>query len=250
MLKSRILLFCCAVAAVLISSDAAAQSTIVPSDPVQFERISLRQTVDSCTFNENNVSVFLDRETIKVVQPPFQCFAPGSPEVVDIQLGAYPAGEYRVEVYHALNQPPLERVDFVVHGIGQAAVFPPPLGLLANYSGIWWTPTESGWGLSLHQGNLYTLFGALYVHGADQQPQWYTLGSGRWVSMTRWTGEMLATTGPFWAEPSWDPSAVKPSVVGTVSIDFSMTPGHVDRAELVYSIAGTTVTKQISRIRF
>jgi|CXWL01.1.fsa_nt_gi hypothetical protein len=246
MTVSKSLFLCCA----LVASHLAMASTIVPSDPVQFERVSLRQTVDSCAFDPSVVSVSFESSSITVVEPPRLCLIPGPPAVVDIQLGAFPAGVYRVAIHHALTQPAIETLTFTVSGLVQGAVFPPPPGPLANYTDLWWTPAESGWGLSLNQGNTNILFGSLYIYGADQQPQWYTLGSGQWQSSTRWSGDVIKTRGPFWSDPVWNPAVVQNTVVGRATLDFSMTPGHVDRAAFTYSIDGTTVTKEIQRIRF
>jgi hypothetical protein len=229
---------------------ALAQARIEPPDPVQFERIALRQTVDDCMFDPAAVDVSVDRGTIVVVQPPRQCFAPGNPIVVDLQLGAFPRGDYRVEIRHALDGPTLERVDFSVQGLVLPAVFPPPPQPLANYTGIWWTPSESGWGLSLHQSRVHALFGALYVFGPDGRSRWYTLGSGQWQSPTRWRGQMFESHGPFWASPGWDASTVRHDAVGTVEFDFTLQPGLPGSARMTYSIGGTTVSETISRIRF
>jgi hypothetical protein len=238
-------------AALLIASAAAwSQTRVVPADPVQFERVSLRQTVDDCTFDPDRVRVTLDAGVIHVEQPPRQCFAPGNPAVVDIQLGAFPAGDYRVEIHSSLDQPAEARVDFTVYGVGQAAVFPAPPMPLVNYTGIWWKSAESGWGLSLHQGVVNTLVGAVYIFGADQQPQWYTLGSGQWVSSTKWTGELIRSNGPSWSSAVYDRQIVKHTAVGTATLDFGMTPGNEDVAEFTYTIDGETVSKTISRIRF
>jgi hypothetical protein len=241
-----------ALALLACASQAAAQASIVPADPVQFERISLRQTVDSCAFDEDNVQVSYERGSgvIKVVQALRQCFAPGPPAVVDIQLGAFPRGEYRVEIHLGHDQPAIERLDFTVQGLVQPAIFPPPPAPLANYTGIWWTPTESGWGLSLHQSRTHELFGALYVFGVDGQSRWYTLGAGRWQSSTLWQGEVFESTGPFWAAASWNPASVQHLPAGTVELDFAMLPGQLDTARLSYRIGGTTVTKRIARIRY
>ena len=68
---------------------ALAQSRIEPPDPIEFERVSLRQTVDSCMFDETRVRVSFDGRTIVVVEPQNACLLPGPPEVVDVQLGAF-----------------------------------------------------------------------------------------------------------------------------------------------------------------
>jgi hypothetical protein len=231
------------------ASVAWAQATIVPADPVEFERISLRQTVDSCTFDPDAVDVSQERGTIVVVQHLRNCLVPGPPAVVDLQLGAFPRGEYRVEIRLGHDQPAVERIDFGVQGLVRPAVFPPPPAPLANYTGIWWTPAESGWGLSLHHGRMHSVFGALYVFGPDGTPRWYTLGSGQWESSTLWRGRMFASQGSYWGAPVWNAASVAHTDVGSVSFDFSLRPGEPDTARMDYSIGGVAVTKTISRIR-
>lgn len=234
----------------LASPLAWAQAQVVPADPVQFERVSLRQTVDDCAFDPERVSVSMTGNVISVRQPPRQCFAPGEPAVVDIQLGAFPVGDYRVEIHNSVDQPADARVDFTVSGLVQIAVVPAPPLPLDNYSGIWWKSSESGWGLSLHQGKLNTLVGSVYVFDQGQEPEWYSLGSGQWLSSTRWMGELFRSNGPAWSAPSYDGALVKHTAVGTVTLDFGMLPGTEDTARLSYTIGNITVVKTISRIRF
>ena len=238
-----------AAACLAVPGVALAQSRIVPPEPVEFERISLRQTVDSCAFDETRVGVAFDGRTIVVIEPQNQCLLPGPPEVVDVQLGAYPAGEYRVEVRRAQEQPAVERIDFTVSGVVTIAIFPPPPRPIANYTGLWFDGREPGWGLSLHQGRLYELFGALFVYGANGAPEWYTLQSGRWQTSTRWVGEVLRSSGPPWVSSTFDARLVSHADVGNVVLDFTMLPGGEDRARLSLTIGGVPVTKTIERIR-
>jgi hypothetical protein len=241
--------FAVAAALALSAPLALAQARVVPTDPVQYERVSLRQTVDSCTFAEDRVLVRSEAGRIVVVQPQNACLVPGPPEVVDIQLGAFPPGEYEVEILPAEGQPAVERVTFRVSGLAQPAVVPAPPYPLADYSGIWWTPGEGGWGLSLHQGRMYTLFGSIYVFDAQQQPMWFTVTSGQWLSSTRWEGALFHSEGPEWSVQRYDSSNVQHRVAGSIALDFSMTPGNEDKATLTYTLDGVTVTKTISRIR-
>ena len=235
----------------LFAAVATARSLIVPAEPAPFERVHLRQTVDSCVFAEDNVSVSYQREhdRIIVIQPPNACFAPGPPEVVDIQLGAFPPGEYRVEILLGADREPIEQIDFTVHSLVRPAIHPPPPLPLADYSGIWWTPAESGWGLSLHQGRSNTLAGALYVFGPEQEARWYTLQGGRWETSTRWSGEVFRSRGPDWSA-TWNGALVSHESVGTATLDFGMVPGREDQAELSYRIDGMLVVKTIVRLRF
>ena len=244
-----------AFAAIALSSIVRADSPplparIHPPDPVEFERVALRRTVDSCVFDETRVRVFQENATIVVVEPQNACLLPGPIEVVDIQLGAFPAGAYDVEVRFEERGTPVHRVEFEVTPVVYAAVFPPPPHPIANHTGVWWSSGEAGWGLSLHQGILHGLFGALFVFDEAGAPAWYTLQSGQWQSSTRWVGEVLRTSGPPWVSSSiFDASLVSHAEVGAVVLDFTMTPGHEDGATLSLTIGGTTVTKTITRLR-
>ena len=235
----------------VFAASALARSLIVPAEPNPFERVHLRQTVDSCVFAEDNVSVSYERERdrIVVIQPPNACFAPGPPEVVDIQLGAFPPGEYHVDILLGAGREPIERIDFTVHALVRPAIYPPPPAPLADYSGVWWTLAESGWGLSLHQGRTHVLAGALYVFGPDRESSWYTLQSGRWETSTRWSGQIFRSRGPTWST-NWNSVLVSHDSVGTVTLDFGMVPGREDLAELSYRIDGMRVVKTISRLHF
>lgn len=229
----------------------AAASRIVPAEPTAFELVNLRMTVDSCAFVPSTVRVRAEGATLKVTQQPNNCLLPGTPQIADVQLGALAPGLYRVEVYSnpaGTGEP--EVLAFQVRERVEIAVFPPPPRPLTNYTGMWWNPQESGWGLSLHQAASNALFGAWFVYGSGGQPEWYTLQGGQWTSSTRWTGPIYRTTGPFFAGPDFDPRLVLVQSAGTATLDFSQSPGDEDRARFTYAVGGATATKTISRMAF
>lgn len=237
-------------AALLFSTAAAAADpAIVPADPLEFERVHWRLTVDSCAFNEQAVRVELRDGALAVRHQPLQCFAPGPPEVVDIQLGAFPSGDYRVDFFDGNSTTPSLSQRFQVGRPVQIAVFPPPPHPIADYSGLWGTASEQGWGLSLHQGGAYLLFGALYVFDAQNRPQWLTLQAGSWENSTRWSGKVVRTEGPAWLVPIYASGMTSYSVVGEATLDFQMDPGEEGQARLTYSIDGQSVSKTITRTR-
>lgn len=237
-------------AALLFSTAAAAaEPAIVPADPLEFERVHWRLTVDSCAFNEQSIRLELREGAVAVHHRPLQCFAPGPPEVVDIQLGAYPAGEYRADFYDGDAAAPSLSQRFQVSRPVQIAVFPPPPQPIADYSGLWGTASEQGWGLSLHQGGAGLLFGALYVFDAQNRPLWYTLQAGSWENSTRWSGKVVRTEGPAWLVPIYASGMTSYSVVGEATLDFHGEPGEEGQASLRYSIDGQSVSKTITRTR-
>lgn len=228
---------------------AAAEPQVVPALPTQFEPLHLRITVDSCTFDKSSVHVELRERTILATYKPRLCIVPGPPQVVDIELGAYPAGEYQAELYVKGERTPSVRVPFQVSTVVTIPTDPPPALPIANYGGLWGNTQEPGWGLTVEHGASHQLFGALYVFDGSRQPQWYTLQAGRWETETRWTGQVVKSEGPPWSSPAYPADGAQYRSVGTATLDFLMTPGQEDRASFSYTIDGTTVEKTISRYR-
>lgn len=224
-----------------------AGSQIVPPEPVALERVHLRLTIDDCVFDKETVGVELYERTLRVHHRPRQCLVPGAPEVVDVLLGALPAGDYAAELVDDASGVTSGYVAFRVSPVFRTLQFPSTPFPLADYSGLWGAPTEPGWGLSLHQGAYSTLFGALLVFDRLHQPQWYTLQAGRWTSATRWTGPLVRSEGSPWFSAIYAPDTTHYLVVGTASLDFRRVPGQDDAATLSYTMDGQTVTRTIVR---
>ncbi|MBC8022233.1 MAG: hypothetical protein H7Y14_03890, partial [Burkholderiales bacterium] len=212
---------------------------------------TLRIPVDSCAFVPSTVRVTLESNTFRVTQQMNNCFAPGTPQIADVRLGMVPSGDYRVELHASpsfTSQPPIEMLSFQVRDPIEIAVFPPIPRPLTDYSGIWFDPAESGWGLSLHQGALHTVFGLLFVYEANRQPDWYSLQGGRWTTPTRWTATVFRTTGPGIAAPLFDPALVQYAPSGTATIDFFQAPGEEGRGRFSYTISNVTASKLVQRL--
>lgn len=235
----------------LATASALAESRFSPASPLPFERTDLRLTVDNCMFDPDSVRVERKDDTLRVFQRPRQCLLPGSPIVVDIELGSFPAGSYPVELYDdsTADSPVAEHLTLTVHPLFEIAVYPRVPHPLTNYSGWWWSPTEPGWGLTLMQGGTFNLFGAWHVFDTQGSPRWYTLQAGKWSSSTVWSGKIVSSTGAWLGLPNYDPSAFHNDVVGDITLDFSQTPGHEGEATLRYILDGHSGSKTIQRMR-
>jgi len=245
------------VGAVLAPSAAEAQSfkgpaTIVPAAPQAFDTVSLRIPVDSCAFDRYGVVVAKAGSAIQVqLEENIACSPPGPTVAHDLRLGAYPPGTYDVEAvgnYNTVNgrtQQVLQRLQFTV--LPRAQVRFPRYNPLADYTGMWWTPQESGWGLSIHQASVDTLFGTLFVYDAQGRAQWFTMQPGSWTSVTRWEGPLYRTTGPHFATQPFNPAQVQVQAVGTAVLEFETVPGGGTTARFTYTVDGVTVVKTISR---
>jgi len=136
----------------------------------------------------------------------------------------------------------------VIAGLAAANAFATPQ--VHSATGLWINPDESGWGLNLfHQGD--TLFGALFVYGADGRPRWYVASS--LVSSSdgplhdrpaAYTGALYEAAGP-WFGGAFDPGKVTRRQVGTMKVDVGDDTGTVQ-----YTIDGVTVLKQIEPFTF
>jgi len=188
------------VASVLAPQANAAASTFVPAAPLPFELVAVRVTVDSCAFNPDTVHVVNTGSAIQVRMRDNNCLIPGALKQVDIRLGAFPIGAYAVELAQGSGESVVvtERLQFSVIPRVITAVVPPPPFPLTDYTGVWWDPASPGWGLTIHQSPLDTVFAALfeYNEGARAAPTWYTLQSGQWISATKWMGRIYRTTNP------------------------------------------------------
>src|SRR4051794_40192100 len=112
----------------------------------------------------------------------------------------------------------------------------------ADYTDIWYTPAEPGWGVNLVQADNF-LFLTFFIYGSDFRPTWYT-GQLTWDG-AKYTGGLYLTQGTYWALP-WSPANHPPAqLVGTATF----TPGpNAYQATLQYSVNGVgAVTKVVER---
>lgn len=111
----------------------------------------------------------------------------------------------------------------------------------------WWTPDESGWGLTaMHENNQLNI--TLFVHDGEGRPHWYTAALTRYGSTQagddEFSGVLYETRGSVPTAP-WNPAAVQHRVVGRA--EFRARPDG--RAELDYSLDGVSVRKSLQRLQ-
>ncbi len=117
----------------------------------------------------------------------------------------------------------------------------------ANYTDIWWTPDESGWGVTLthHHDKVFAVW---YIYDENGKPLWVFMSDGKFSNDGRtFSGDVHRASGPSYRDPNFSWSRVKIQRVGTARIDF----GADDvSATITYSVSGTTVTKNVTRQPF
>jgi hypothetical protein len=163
----------------------------------------------------------------------------------DVELGRFPAGNYTVQVQSPGG---LASAQFTVgsrmpQGANNSGEGTVPA---VNFSGMWWSEFESGWGLNILQGPTNQLFATWFVYDAAGMPTWYTLELGTWhVNWieTEYSGSIYRYTGPYFAT-TFDPNKVVGTLIGTGTLEF----GNFNSGRLIFTIAGNSTYKWITRL--
>lgn len=91
-------------------------------------------------------------------------------------------------------------------------------GPTRDYTGAWFVPAESGWGLTVFNfpGQMFALF---FVYDSQGRPAWYRF-QGAWTGPDQVTANLDRATGPAWSS-SFNPNAVSYTTVGTGTMTFT-----------------------------
>jgi hypothetical protein len=91
-------------------------------------------------------------------------------------------------------------------------------GPTRDYTGAWFNPSESGWGLTVFNfpGQMFALF---FAYDTQGRPQWYRF-QGAWTGADQVTANIDRATGPAWSS-SFNPNAVSYTNVGTGTMTFT-----------------------------
>jgi hypothetical protein len=117
---------------------------------------------------------------------------------------------------------------------------PPTTGTGTNYSDLWWTSTESGWGINIaHQGDV--IFALVYTYDTNGTPMWLFMSNGNKQSDGSYQGSLYRSTGQWFVAQGWTPNQT--TEVGTMRIVFT----SPSAATLTYSVNGVGLTKTIQR---
>ena len=160
--------------------------------------------------------------------------APPNGWMFDASLGSFPAGTYTVKA-NAPEGALTTQFTVAPKAAAQADVVLPSV----DFTGMWWNPQESGWGMSIFQGPTSQLFAVWFVYDASGAPTWYTLQPGAWIWEQGFSGPLYRTTGPYFVGP-FDPSQVKYEQVGSGTLTFTDNA----RAQFHYTIDGQSMANK------
>ena len=110
-----------------------------------------------------------------------------------------------------------------------------------DQSDLYFIVAESGWGIQLVQRGS-VIFATMFVYGPSGTPTWYvsTMHSSDAVT---WTGDLYATTGPYFATVPFDPLNVVATKVGTMTWQ----PQTTATGLLTYDVNGIGIAKNVTR---
>jgi hypothetical protein len=237
------------------SSIASATLHIEPAQPALHETVHLADPTFTIPPFEywgpgTRVSMTGNVITVTLVPNPFRPIPPPPRPALDVVLGKFPAGSYDVNlVYDDTSDGnglrTVATLHFAVASVDATAAVTAPL---FDYTDLWWTPAESGWGLSFVQHISQRAFAAWFVYGIDGKPTWYVMPGGSWtvfLNGSRFSGSVYKTTGPYFGA-AFNPGNVSVLSAGTAVFEFS----DFSHAHLSYTIDGVTVAKDIERELF
>ncbi|HEY2862792.1 MAG TPA: hypothetical protein VGK37_04135 [Casimicrobiaceae bacterium] len=114
-------------------------------------------------------------------------------------------------------------------------------GPAPNFQGMWWNPSESGWGLHLtHQSDI--VYAVWFTYDATGNATWLVMSTSKTAPNT-YSGAIYRTTGPAFTAPVFNPGAMTATQVGTGTLTFG------DRGNGIFSyvVGGVAQTKTITR---
>jgi hypothetical protein len=108
-------------------------------------------------------------------------------------------------------------------------------------SDLYWNAGESGWGMQATQRK-EVIFVTLFVYNNAMAPVWYT-ATLEPSGPSTWSGDLMATTGPYFGTVPFDPTIVTHTTVGTMTF----TVNSDTAATVTYNVGAVAVTKAIIR---
>ncbi len=110
-----------------------------------------------------------------------------------------------------------------------------------NYQDLWWTDTESGWGLNITQQS-DVIFATWFTYDASGNPLWFS-GTARNAGARTYSGTLVRTTGPSFDAVPFRPAGVTVTDAGSFTLTFS----DGNNATFAYRVGDVAQTKRITR---
>ncbi|MET0917093.1 MAG: hypothetical protein ABWY07_01515 [Burkholderiales bacterium] len=128
--------------------------------------------------------------------------------------------------------------------IAALCAFVPLSANAADYTDLWWTPTEPGWGLTLVQSDSF-IFMSFFIYGEGNKPTWYT-AELRPDAQGGYGGGVYLSMGTDYTKP-WNPGD-RTSAQQVGSAQFRPSAANSYQATLTYVVNNVVYTKAIERM--
>ncbi|HLX22629.1 MAG TPA: YncE family protein [Usitatibacter sp.] len=152
--------------------------------------------------------------------------------------------------FDATTYLPLETINLKSSSPTALGYFIQPATNAANspdvLSGLWWNPSESGWGIHFAQrhGNI---FASWFTYDDKGNPIWYTVPNCVMPSSSlSCSGSVYQVKGPYFFSVDFDPSMRVTTAVGNLSVSFA----DNNNATMSYTVNGVSRTVSITREMF
>jgi hypothetical protein len=109
------------------------------------------------------------------------------------------------------------------------------------YTDIWWDPAQSGWGVNFVQTDDF-IFATTYIYDVDNTPTFITANLYL-ASNGNYVGDVIVTTGPYFAAAAYDTGLVTRQVAGTATFR----PDGPATGNFSYRVFDKFVSKDIQR---
>ena len=221
---------------------------LLPANPTSADNIKLSIPNTTCggitpyEANPYTVSMSQNRLTVTVgkhLRLSLNAFCPSPPQPrEEIDLGRLPAGNYALTLYWPptwdhLGGVVIDNAPFTVTDARATKVAP---YVRLDYSGHWWDPNDSGWGLFIWHDARDNVLAAWFTYMPDGKPMWYVFQPTWTTSASTVTAPLLQTSrlpGP----TSPPPAPTSYATVGSASLDFTNF-GAADEGKITYTLTG------------
>lgn len=105
-----------------------------------------------------------------------------------------------------------------------------------DYTGAWYNPNESGWGLTVYQyaGPAYNTFVMFFIYDQTGKAQWFELDA-TWTATDVRSGNLLQSTAGPWG-PTYNPANRQFTVAGNATLTFT----SATTANVSFTVNGAT----------
>lgn len=239
--------------------DPSVNAILLPGNPTSLDVIRLSMKDTSCSvidrvYSEAPYSISMVGNAIELVWRGAVAEVAGLCPVrprEEFEIGRLPAGNYTISL---IFEPTLPRrttiasnIPFTVTDARTAKTAP---FVRLDYSGHWWDPNDSGWGLFVWHDAKDNVLAAWFTYGADGKPIWWVF-QPRWQTATATQLAALVQTSRAPGPNSPPPNPTTSTQVGTVSLDFTRTGSDLgETGKITYQIGnGPTLTRNLVRFK-